>query len=179
MDILLFLNARLQPIHRFEIEDALQEYLDKKDLGEVNGGGTYQNSEGEITGCEISICLSDHNSECLDQLRSFLNSIGIPKGSALRYNSQEIEIGTLEGLACYLNGRDLPTEVYSSCDVNYVIEQLTLAMSGIGKMYSYFEGAAYTALYFYGLSFNEMSERIRSFIDTYPLCQKCRMIRIA
>ena len=179
MDVLLYLNARLQPVHRFSIEDILQEYLDKENLGEVTGGGTYQNSEGEITGCEISISLSDYSSERISELKSFLSLVGLPKGSALRYDSQEEEIGTLEGLACYLNGCELPVEVYRNCDINYVIEQLTSAMSGIGKMYSYFEGSAYTALYFYGHSFKEMNERITPFIISYPLCQKCRIIQSA
>lgn len=40
MDLSLKLNARLQPIHRFELEDALQEVLEGKRLGEVTGGGT-------------------------------------------------------------------------------------------------------------------------------------------
>ena len=33
-----------------------------------------------------------------------------------------IEVGTLEGLAYYSNGVDLPAEVYQNCDINYVKE---------------------------------------------------------
>lgn len=73
-------------------------------------------------------------------------------------------MGTLEGLAYYSNGVDLPDEVYKTCDINYVIEQMEQAIEGIGRMYSYWEGAKYTALYFYGNSFAEMKKKIEPFI---------------
>ena len=53
------------------------------------------------------------------------------------------------------------------------------AMEGIGRMYSYWEGSTYTALYFYGTSFAEMKEKIEPFIASYPLCQKSRIEQIA
>ena len=61
----------------------------------------------------------------------------------------------------------------------YVIEQMEQAMEGIGRMYSYWEGSTYTALYFYGTSFAEMKEKIEPFIASYPLCQKSRIEQIA
>lgn len=64
-----------------------------------------------------------------------MNIIGIPKGSALLCTAPEIkiEVGTLEGLAFYVNGTDLPDEIYESCDINHVIEQMESAMNGIGR----------------------------------------------
>lgn len=91
----------------------------------------------------------------------------------------EIEVGTLEGLAYYSNGVDLPDEVYQTCDINYVIEQMEKAIEGIGRMYSYWEGNTYTALYFYGTSFAEVKEKIEPFIAVYPLYQKCHIEQIA
>lgn len=179
MNFTLKLNARFQPIHRFELEDALQEILETRQSGEVTGGGTVQKADGEIEYCEINIHLCDSNSDSITWLTSLLHTIGIPKGSVLQYAEQEINVGSLEGLACYLNGRDLSPEIYQTCDINYAIEQLELAMKGIGRMYSYWEGNAYTALYFYGTSYREMKEKITTFIDAYPLCQKCRVVQIA
>ena len=49
MYLTLKLNARFQPKHRFELEDALQEILAEKQLGEIAGGGTAQKPDGEIT----------------------------------------------------------------------------------------------------------------------------------
>lgn len=179
MYLTLKLNARFQPKHRFELEDALQEILEKKQMGEITGGGTAQNPDGEIKYCDIEICLANEDTDSVKWLADLLNRIGIPKGSVLQGVEPEIEVGTLEGLAFYANGTDLPEEVYKSCDINYVIEQMEQAMEGIGRMYSYWEGRTYTALYFYGSSFAEMKKRIEPFAASYPLCQKCRIEQIS
>lgn len=179
MDITLKLNARFQPKHRFELEDALQEILEKNQMGEITGGGTAQNSDGEIACCDIEICLAEDQKDAVEWLVDLLNHIGIPKGSVLQGVTPEIEVGTLEGLAYYSNGVDLPDEVYKNCDINYVCEQMEKAIEGIGRMYSYWEGSRDTALYFYGTSYAEMKKRMEPFIASYPLCQKCRVEQIA
>lgn len=179
MYLTLKLNARFQPKHRFELEDALQEILGKEQVGEITGGGTAQKPDGEISYCDIEIYLANDKLENARWLADLLNKIGIPKGSVLQGIEPEIEVGTLEGLAYYSNGIDLPEEVYKNCDINYVIEQMEQAMEGIGRMYSYWESDTYTALYFYGTSFAEMKKRIEPFIASYPLCQKCRVEQIA
>ncbi len=75
-------------------------------------------------------------SKNISRLVGLLNAIGIPKGSVLK-GEKEISIGTLEGLAYYLNGTELSREVYQNCDINYVIEQMEAKIQGIGRMYSY------------------------------------------
>lgn len=179
MNLTLKLNARFQPKHRFELEDALQEILEKEQRGEVTGGGTAQNPDGEIAYCDIEIYLVHDDMESVEWLAALLNSMGIPKGSVLQGVEPEMEVGTLEGLAYYSNGVDLPDEIYQTCDINYVIEQLEQSIDGIGRVYSYWEGNTYTALYFYGTSFSEMKEKMAPFIAEYPLCQKCRIEQIA
>ena len=96
MDLTLKLNARFQPKHRFELEDALQEILEEAQAGEITGGGTAQNPDGEIAYCDIDIHLTEDNPERLNWLVSLLNTIGIPKGSILQGTDPEIEVGTLE-----------------------------------------------------------------------------------
>lgn len=179
MQITLKLNAKFQPIHRFELEDALQEILEKTGKGEVTGGGTAQDVTGEIDFCEIEMILNDSKEDNVSWLKDLLNGIGIPKKSSLNGQGIFVEVGTLEGLAYYSNGQDLPKEVYETCDINYVIEQMEKTMDGIGRMYSYWEGPKYTALYFYGTSFLEMKKRIEPFIAKYPLCQKSKIEQIA
>lgn len=179
MELTLKLNARFQPVHRFELEDALQEILEKNKMGTVTGGGTAQNPDGEVAYCDINIQLKNNKESTVNLLVDLLNNIGIAKGSVLQGLEKEIEVGSLEGLAYYSNGRDLPEEVYKTCDINYVIEQMELAMEGIGQMYSYWEGPDYTVLYFYGNSFAEMKQKIEPFIAEYPLCRKSRIEQIA
>ncbi len=179
MYVTLKLNARFQPKHRFELEDVLQEILEKEGMGEITGGGTAQNPYGEIAYCDIEIHLIKDDPDSIGWLTGLLNRIGIPKGSVLQGIEPEVEVGTLEGLAYYSNGVDLPDEVYQNCDINYVCGQMEQAMEGIGRMYSYWEGNTYTALYFYGSSFAEMKKCIEPFTASYPLCQKCRIEQIA
>ncbi|MCR5609977.1 MAG: hypothetical protein K6G26_13040 [Lachnospiraceae bacterium] len=178
MNLTLHLNARFQPEHRFELEDALQVIFDNNNAGEVTGGGTLLNEDGEIESCDIEIYLYESQKD-LEWLEGLLNKLGIPKRSEIQGIEPPISVGTLEGLAIYLNGTDLPKEVYSSCDINYLIDQLNQALHSIGSMYSYRELEKYTALYFYGTSFSIMKERIETIVSTYPLCQKCRIEQIA
>lgn len=178
MQLILHLNARFQPKHRFELEDALHEILQKNNAGEITGGGTSLKENGEIDSCDIEINFSN-DEKSLDWLVNLLNSIGIPKGSVLQGIEPPINVGVLEGLALYLNGTDLPRKIYKECDVNFAIEQLEQSIDGIGHMYSYRELDKFTALYFYGRSFSAMKEKMDPFISSYPLCQKCRIEQIA
>ena len=57
MDLTLKLNARFQPKHRFELEGCPAGNSGKSAGREVTGGGTAQNSNGEIAYCDINICL--------------------------------------------------------------------------------------------------------------------------
>ncbi|MBQ7774906.1 MAG: hypothetical protein IJ379_03210 [Lachnospiraceae bacterium] len=182
--ILLDLNARFQPVNRFDLEDALSAIFEKFELGEVGGGGTLCAANGEVEGCDIDLEIEKEKVEnnierAFDVLAGILNKLGIPKGSKLVCGESEREVGNLEGLAFYANGRELPKEVYATCDINFVIEQMDLCMEGVGRYYSYWEGPTETALYFYGSSFEEMQECIARFVQEYPLCQKSRIVQIA
>lgn len=177
MHLTLQLNARFQPKHRFELEDALQEIFEENKAGEIAGGGTLLKENGEIESCDIEIDFS--GSKSLEWLVNLLDAIGIPKGSVLNGMEPPIPVGTLEGLAIYMNGTDLPEEIYKSCDINYVIQQLEQSIEDIGHMYSYRELDEFTALYFYGTSFPAMKEKMSPFVSSYPLCQKCRIEQIA
>ena len=184
MNITLNLNARLQPMHRGDLEDALDEVLEKLDIGFVDGGGTLMSPSGEVKSCDIELALNDDSEETIAELEKILEALGIPTGSKLLWigaDDETIErpVGSLEGMALYLNGTDLPDEVYESCDINYVAEQLESRMDGIGRLYSWWEGPENTALYFYGQSYEKMSAAIQDFIAEYPLCQKCAVERIA
>ena len=178
-ELTLMLNARFLPIHRFALEDALQEVLTTLDMGSVDGGGTYQMPSGEIRACDIVLLLKDGSQDNIDKLARIVRSMGLPKGSSMKHETGETDIGTLEGLAVYLNGTDLPAETYKTCDINHVIHSLEEAMEGVGRMYSYWEGQTVTGLYFYGRSYEEMLELAKPFLDDYPLCRECRTEQIA
>ena len=176
--VVLHLNARLQPIHRGELfEDMLEQVLSQHNIGTILGGGTLQMPSGEISSCDIELNL---RSDCTERFLSFLHRIDmIPKGSYITLGNKQFEIGNMEGLALYLNGTDLSAEVYQNSDINELIDLLDNAMENSGKRMSDWEGSRETALYYYGKSYNEMREKISLIIQTYPLCEKCRIEQIA
>ena len=54
------LNDKLEPIGIYEMyEHPLEDFLNFKLYGEVTGGGTLQNKEGEIRYCDLEIKLRE------------------------------------------------------------------------------------------------------------------------
>ena len=176
--VTLYINAPLQPVDRFELEDAFTELIENSDIGFIDGGGTYMEESGGISACDINFVLNDISEESLAKLEAMAREVGVPKGSSLQWGDDKDEkhkrpVGHLEGMAVHINGTELPKEVYENCDINYVIEQMNSLLEGKGRMYGTWEGPENTSLYFYGESYDAMAAAIQGFISEYPLCQKC------
>ena len=176
------LNARAQPLDRGEVfEDPLSDILQAAGIGEVTGGGTLLGEEGEIEFCDLEIMVPEATDAVLGAIREALKGLGAPKGSRLIWNdgANELKFGTFEGLAVYLNGTDLPDAVYEQSDASFVYEELGRLVGSEGRVVSHWGGPRETALYLYGRSAATMLARIRPFLDTYPLCDKARIVTIA
>jgi len=176
------LNAKIQPMHRGEFfEDPLDVELKKLSIGQVSGGGTMQDPNGEIAYCDIEIQVHDSSEETVKKIISYLEKLGAPKKSKLKieYTGEEIEFGVAEGLAVYLNGTELDAEIYQNCDSNVVYSEFDKLLSGEGRVLSYWQGNTETAFYLYGKTYVEMNAKISDFLGSYPLCQKCRVAQIA
>ena len=179
---LLHVNARLQPEHRISYyEEHLQGLFKKEKVGNVTGGSSVFFKDGGIASCDVNIdCYEDK----LNRILEILHYIPMAKGSKFFvYNSEgkverEYPLGELEGLGIYLNGVDLPKEVYKACDINYVVEQVFNLLETPPILYSYWEGLTETALYFYSVSFDTMYKKIRPLLNSYPLCQKCKVAQL-
>jgi hypothetical protein len=177
------INARIMPMDRGErYEDPLAEALAKNGLGEVTGGGTMQSANGEIDYCGVDIDLFDI-SKGIPFVCDFLARLGAPKGSKLQYQHRgkgvETPFGSVEGLAIYLNGTDLPDEVYKQCDVNEFYDEINRLLGERGSIQGHWQGPTETALYLYGNSVTEMKKLIADYMDDYPLCRKARLVKIA
>lgn len=177
------LNARIMPIERGErYEDPLGDALEENGLGAVTGGGTLQSEAGEIDYCGVDVDLFDV-AKAVPFVCEFLTKCGAPKGSKLQYeaNGQTVEVpfGSAEGLAIYLNGTDLPEEVYKQCDVNVAYAEINRLLGDGGSIQGHWQGPTETALYLYGNSADEMRARIDRYLNEYPLCQRARVIKIA
>ena len=172
----LHINAGILPEDRKGYyEEPIDYALRKMGIGEVTGANTCLSENGEPVGCEIDILLNEASNGNYSQIQSFIEFLGVPKGSWLKVGEQQLKIGNLEGIAVYLNGTDLEDDVYKNCDVNFVIEELLKILGDELKFYSYWEGKTETALYFYGKSAAQMKKLIMPFINTYPLCEKSRI----
>lgn len=176
------LNARMRPLDRGDVyEDPLDDEITARALGEVTGGGTLLTEDGEIRSCDIEIALAEVSDQTLDALKGCLEALGAPRGSTLVVESdgREIPFGANEGLAVYLNGTDLPDNVYHSSDVNHVFSEFDRLLGENGSVQSYWEGPTETALYLYGPSYDAMVGCLRDFLDSYPLCRMARLEKIA
>jgi hypothetical protein len=108
---------------------------------------------------------------------SALESFGAPKGSKAGLDGEEtVPFGVTEGLGVYLNGTELPDEVYETNDVNELIGQLLDRLGGEGELQSWYEGPSETALYLYGPSADRMRDLIGDVLATHPLAARSRLV---
>jgi tetratricopeptide (TPR) repeat protein len=188
----LSLNMRLQPQDRAKIfEDGLDFMLRSRNLGCISGGGTLLSSEGEPASCDINIDLADDSEETRQSILSIAQKLEVARGSSLLCRSDcqdkdaseesEYPIGNLEGFAVYLNRTDLPDATYENNNVNEVVDRLLALLGDNGALvWSYWNGPTEIALYFYGEGgFDFMLEKAAPLLNEHPLCQKCRIVRIA
>ncbi|GKX64707.1 hypothetical protein [Pragia fontium] len=177
--ITITLNAKLQPMHRGDLEDALTKILEAHNIGEICGGGSLLEKNGEISECDIEIEAKDTSEQAIHHIINFLEDALAPKGSKLRIGEDRIiEFGQHEGLALYLNGTDLPDEVYQNNDINEAWAEIEKLLGEEGGIHSYHQGETETALYLYGNRFDTMHQLIEPFLNSYPLCQQCRVVQV-
>lgn len=177
------LNARVQPMDRGEYyEDPLEETLGKAGLGEITGGGTQLADEpAGIEFCDIEIRVSSVSDETLLAISKRLEELGAPKGSKLIVEAEEREVpfGQYEGMAVFLNGVDLPDNVYKECDFDTVVDSFNQLMGEKGQYRGFWQGERETGIYCYGPNYLEMKAAITPFLTSYPLCEGARVEQIA
>lgn len=110
-------------------------------------------------------------------IADFLDSRGAPRGSRVVDGSGAVlrTFGVTEGLARYLNGTDLPAEVYAASDTNEIVDAVNAALGDGGRMLSYWHGPEDTALYLYGPSEEVMRARLADLVASRPDTQLSRL----
>jgi len=74
--VIIKLNARLQPIHRHDLEDGLEASFNHFETEiELTGGGTLQAEDGEILSCDIELQLADPSEENLGKVIRIMESM--------------------------------------------------------------------------------------------------------
>ena len=175
------LNHKIGPIERGErYEDPLGDALVKRGFGETDGGGTMQSKEGEILYIDVHMNLTNPE-ESIPFVTRFLEERGAPKGSKLKIYKRddvvtEVPFGVRDGFAIYLDGVNLPDEVYRESDSNVVVSEIDKRLEGHGEIEAHWTGSTETALYVYGDSIATMKPLIQDFMDSYPLCKGARIV---
>jgi hypothetical protein len=90
-----------------------------------------------------------------------------------------LTFGVNEGIGIYLNGTDLPDEVYQASDINELVARLDASLGDAGELYSHWRGPTETALYYYGPSAARMRELVAGVLATHPLAQLSRVEQLA
>ncbi len=131
--------------------------------------------------------IKDEAKENIKNIIGVMESMLAPTGSKLIIHSEDehlptrtIDFGLHQGLGLYLNGKDLDKSIYENYDVNFVYEEIERLLGDFqtGHIASHWEGET-TAFYLYGENFEEMHKRIKPLLDEYPLCQQCKVVKIA
>ena len=85
-------------IDRYDIEDQIEEFLESRGIGMVDGGGTYLPNDDSTGSCEITVLLNELNIEHFKQLANFIKeNIALPKDSKLQaergnyYSDEELK----------------------------------------------------------------------------------------
>jgi len=181
VSVAIHLNARLRPLDRGErFEDPLDAHLRARIPGtSVVGGGTLVSAAGEPLSCDIEIAWAGSPEQAVSTLEPLLERLGTPRGSSVTVGAgSAVPLGRTEGLGIYLNGTDLPQEVYQQSDVNELIEQLLAALDDEGDLFSYWEGPTETALYLYGTSADAMRALVSPVLTTHALAERSRVSRL-
>ena len=102
-----------------------------------------QEKSGEIAFVDVEMNLIQTD-KSIPFVVERLESYGAPKGSKLIVRegrkTRELPFGKIEGFGVYLDGVNLPNEVYKTCNVNLVIKEFNKRLKGHGRVQSYWQG---------------------------------------
>ena len=183
MDYTLYLNAKLQPFIRNDLEDIFEDFLEKHNLGSLTDNVPNSKVIEKTPYCNITFATSsikELSEEEIITLKEFFIENPVPKDTKIICNETKrlISVGTLEGLGLYINWTDLPNEVYVQNDINDLNEMILEQLGTKVQIMSYSEHENDTALYYYGSSFNDMHNEIKEIISSHPLCEKSKVQQI-
>ncbi|MDH6180026.1 hypothetical protein M2152_000208 [Microbacteriaceae bacterium SG_E_30_P1] len=169
--VLIQLNARLQPIHRGDLEDALIErVLPTIPKFRVAGGGTGVDKEGRVTGCGIEVVVPKPELEAsLVELASALNTLGVPRGSKLiTPPKRSIPVGMAEGISVSLPRIVTPErtdarQLHHSEPLDHALDLLGAGLGAEGRVWSWQFLPTGAELAIYGAD----SERLRELVTSH------------
>jgi hypothetical protein len=185
MEMGYFVTARIwEPVHQMarsmRYESPLFVALNQYRCGSVIDVSTCMSRELEVEYVDINLDLDDLE-ESVDVVKSVLVKAGAPAGSELRFTGDGGEViigfGNMEGLAVYLDGVNLPDDIYRLCNINELADLIkdALAASG-GEIRGSWVGPNETSIYMYGPDAEAMYTALEPIMTAYPLCNNARVV---
>jgi hypothetical protein len=172
----------IEPVARVRrYEEPLEAFLIRHGLGEWDGGGTQMGDTPKIEFVDVTFWLRA-SEDALDLVARELGGLGAPIGSELHFTSDKGDevrpFGTTECVAIFLDGVNLPKEVYKANDVNAVLDHLkdALAKESLGEFRAHWHGPQETALFFNGSNAEAMKAAMTPVLASEPLCRNARVI---
>jgi hypothetical protein len=167
----------IEPIDRGRYEDPLQEALEKIKTGAVTGGGSQLNELGGIDYADVEIELANLDG-AVEVVTQTLEQAGAPKGSEL-ISAEDGRVlqtfGQNECLAIYLDGINLPDEVYADLDFDAVVAEIGAA-AGPDSYHGCAQGNEETGLFFFGSNADDMFARVEPVLRKLPIGQNARVV---
>jgi hypothetical protein len=158
----------------------LSRALSDAGLGTVAGHRLALNDAGEVVGLGLSVQLVSRAGRALDRVVRELERLDAPRGSQLTIEDgvPPISFGASEGLGLYLS-RGVLRSVDDTPAAH--LDVVADCIEAFGDMATY-QGSAHladrVALYFYGESFNRMSNALAYVLATNPACRDAETRRL-
>ena len=168
--ITLQLNDRCSPITRGQMyREPLDKYMELKGLGEVEGGGTQLEKSGERAYCELEIMIENESAFNIEELKTEIERIGVPKGSYLILDDETIfPLGTLEGVGVYFRYMEAPEKLFDEIDMDDFWDGIDEAVKEYGKYHDNWQGSEIAVFYYYGLNAELILKKITEKMVGHP-----------
>jgi hypothetical protein len=180
--VLARITEHVEPLERGErYEDPLAAFLNEHGLGEVTGGGSQLNANGEIEFADVELELVNLD-DAITKLVQQLEAMGAPFGSSIQFAAESgreaLPFGKYEQLTIYLDGTGLPPDVYESLDFDRLYSELGEAVSreADGQARSVWTGPTETAIHLAGPKADALEQVVNAMWNTVPIFQNARLV---
>ncbi len=180
--VLARITEHVEPIERGErYEDPLAAFLNDHGLGEVTGGGSQLNEDGEIEFADVELELVNLD-DAITKVVQQLEAMGAPFGSSIQFAAESgraaLPFGKYEQLTIYLDGTGLPDTVYESLDFERLYSELGEAVGreAGGQARSVWTGPTETAIHLAAPSADALDRVVTAMWSTVPIFQNARLV---
>jgi hypothetical protein len=180
--VLARITEHVEPLERGErYEDPLAAFLSKHGLGEVTGGGSQLNADGEIEFADVELALVNLD-DAITKLVQQLEALGAHFGSSIQFAAESgrepLPFGRYEQLTIYLDGTGLPDTVYESLDFDRLYRELGEAAGreADGQARSVWTGATETAIHRAGPKAEALEQVVNAMWNSVPILQNARLV---